>query len=187
MCVPSVPGTRPICPVICPFCPGDILSFAHKSGPNVPGVPWDVPSLSLGRLRGIPTAKFLYVIFLYRFFSLHIKWSRKCRLGALKFKCAFRVFSFRGHFWGTKIRLEMHFSRFRKRGLANRVSPFFSEDETEKNGRKQKTLCKKWKSARKRKKTEKIGTRKTAKTEQKKNGENGKKKGKRTERKQENN
>ena len=24
---PSVPGTRPICPVICPVCPGDILSL----------------------------------------------------------------------------------------------------------------------------------------------------------------
>ena len=30
------------------------------------------PELFLGRLRGIPTAKFLYVIFLYRFFSLSI-------------------------------------------------------------------------------------------------------------------
>ena len=27
VCVPSVPGTRPICPVICPVCPGDILSL----------------------------------------------------------------------------------------------------------------------------------------------------------------
>ena len=30
-------GHVPICPVICPVCPGD--RFTHKSGPNVPGVP----------------------------------------------------------------------------------------------------------------------------------------------------
>ena len=51
--VPSVTGT---------FCPFSI------DLPKCPRCPWDVPSLSLGRLRGIPTAKFLYVIFLYRFF-----------------------------------------------------------------------------------------------------------------------
>ena len=38
--------------------------------PQRPGCPWDVPNLSLGRFRGIPTTKFLYVIFLYRFFLL---------------------------------------------------------------------------------------------------------------------
>ena len=54
--------------------------------PSVPGprCPWDVPSLSLGRLRGIPTVKFLYVIFLYRFFSLHRKGSHPHIFGLSK-------------------------------------------------------------------------------------------------------
>ena len=77
------PGVRPV-------CPGDtshlscgmsrlsrgrsvplVLAYTQIR-PKCPRCPWDVPSLSLGRLRGIPTAKFLYhyVIFLYRFFSL---------------------------------------------------------------------------------------------------------------------
>ena len=58
--VPSVPGT---------FCPLNV-NF-HKNRPKRPGCPWDVPNLSPGRSRGIPTTKFLYVIFLYRFFVLH--------------------------------------------------------------------------------------------------------------------
>ena len=57
-------------------------------------------------------------------------------------------------------------SGFRKRGLANGVSPFFSENETEKNGRKRK---KTEKNGKKRKETEKNG-RKRKKTE--KNGKN---------------
>ena len=59
-------------------------------------------------------------------------------------------------------------SAFRKRGLANGVSPFFSENETEKNGKKRKkteengkkrkkTERKQGKNGRKRKKTEKNG------------------------------
>ena len=66
MCVPSVPWTCPICPVICPVCPADILplecEFPHKSAKRR-WCPWDVPNLSLGHFRGIPTTKFLYVIF----------------------------------------------------------------------------------------------------------------------------
>ena len=56
--VPSVPRT---------FCPLNV-SF-HINQPKRPGCPWDVPNLSPGRSRGIPTTKFLYVIFLYRFFG----------------------------------------------------------------------------------------------------------------------
>ena len=70
----SVLWTCPICPVICPVCPADILPLNvnfHINRPKRPGCPWDVPNLSPGHSRGIPTTKFLYVIFLYRFFVLH--------------------------------------------------------------------------------------------------------------------
>ena len=69
-CVPSVPWTCPICPVLCPICPAEFCSLNwnfHINRPKRRGCPWDVPNLSLGRFRGIPTTKFLYVIFLYRF------------------------------------------------------------------------------------------------------------------------
>ena len=75
VCVPSVPWTCPICPGMCPVCPADILplefEFPHKSAQR-PGCPWEVPNLSLGRFRGIPTTNFLHVIFLYRFFSPYL-------------------------------------------------------------------------------------------------------------------
>ena len=48
--VPSVPRT---------FCPLN-WNF-HINRPKRPGCPWDVPKLSLGRFRGIPTTKFLDV------------------------------------------------------------------------------------------------------------------------------
>ena len=71
MCVPSVPWTCPICPVICLVCPADILplefEFPHQNT-QVSGCFWDVPSLSLGCFRGMPTTKFLCVVFLYRLF-----------------------------------------------------------------------------------------------------------------------
>ena len=54
--VPSLPWT---------FCPLNV-NF-HINRPKRTGCPWDVPNLSPGRSRGIPTTKFLYVIFLYRF------------------------------------------------------------------------------------------------------------------------
>ena len=41
----------------------------HINQAQMSQVSWDVPSLSLGRLRAIPTAKFLCVIFLIGFFS----------------------------------------------------------------------------------------------------------------------
>ena len=47
--VPSVPRT---------FCPLNV-NF-HINRPKRPGCPWDVPNLSPGRSRGIPTTKFLY-------------------------------------------------------------------------------------------------------------------------------
>ena len=64
VCVPSVPWTCPICPVIRPvfprtFCPLN-MNF-HINRPKRPGCPWDIQNLSLGRFRGIPTTKFLYV------------------------------------------------------------------------------------------------------------------------------
>ena len=49
-------GTPPVvCVCVCPVC----------------RCPLDVPNLSMGCFRGIPTTKFLYVIFLCWFFSLH--------------------------------------------------------------------------------------------------------------------
>ena len=61
--VPSVPSSVPSVPRT--FCPSNV-NF-HINRPKRPGCPWDVPNLSPGRSRGIPTTKFLYVIFLYRF------------------------------------------------------------------------------------------------------------------------
>ena len=59
--VPSVPSYVPSVP----------LNWnLHINRPKRPGCPWDVPTLSLGRFRDIPTTKFLYVIFLYRIFLL---------------------------------------------------------------------------------------------------------------------
>ena len=70
-------------PGLCPICPVDMshhlsrLSRGHSecefphNRPKRPGCPWDVPNLSPGRSQGIPTTKFLYVTFLYRFFVLH--------------------------------------------------------------------------------------------------------------------
>ena len=77
------PGVRPVCPGDTSHLSRDMsrLSRGHSVPlvliytsirPKCPGCPWDVPSLSLGRLRGIPTTKFLYVIFLYRFFCLSL-------------------------------------------------------------------------------------------------------------------
>ena len=63
--VPSVPSYVPSVPWT--FCPADILplelEFPHKSAQTF-RVSWDIPNLSLGRFRSIPTTKFLYVIFL---------------------------------------------------------------------------------------------------------------------------
>ena len=61
--VPSVPSSVPSVPRT--FCPLNV-NF-HINRPKRPGCPWDVPNLSPGRSWGIPTARFLYVIFLYRF------------------------------------------------------------------------------------------------------------------------
>ena len=76
-------------PGLCPVCPVDMshlsrhlsrLSRGHSAPLNVnfhinrpkrPGCPWGVPNLSPGHSRGIPTTKFLHVIFLYRFFVRH--------------------------------------------------------------------------------------------------------------------
>ena len=44
----------------------------HIKRPKRPGCPCDVPNLFLGRFWGILTTKFLYVIFLYRFFFLSL-------------------------------------------------------------------------------------------------------------------
>ena len=72
--VPSVPWTCPICPVVCPVCPTDIpalgFEFPHKSG-QTSWVSLGHPEFILGTLRGIPTTKFLYVIYIYGFFFLH--------------------------------------------------------------------------------------------------------------------
>ena len=65
--VPSVPSSVPS--VAWTFCPLNV-NF-HINRPKRPGCPWHVPNLSPGHSRGIPTTKFLYVIFLYRFFVLH--------------------------------------------------------------------------------------------------------------------
>ena len=77
-------------PAVCPVCPMDMSHLSrhvsrlsrgtfcplnvnfHINLPKRPGCPWDVPNLSRGRFRGIPTTKFLHVIYLYRFFLLHI-------------------------------------------------------------------------------------------------------------------
>ena len=67
--VPSVPSSVPSVPRT--FCPLNV-NF-HINRPKRPGCPWDVPNLSPGRSRGIPTTKFLYVIFLCRFSSLQIQ------------------------------------------------------------------------------------------------------------------
>ena len=56
--VPSVPRYVPSVPRT--FCPLN-WNF-HISRPKRPGCSWDVPNLSLGRFRGIPTTKFLYVM-----------------------------------------------------------------------------------------------------------------------------
>ena len=66
--VPSVPSHVPSVPRT--FRPLN-WNF-HINRPKRPGCPWDVPNLSLGRFRGIPTTKFLYVIFFIFFFSLPI-------------------------------------------------------------------------------------------------------------------
>ena len=75
MCVPSVPGTRPICPVICPVCPGDILSFSidlHINQAQMSQVSLGRPEFVPGTPPGHPTAKFLYVIFFIGFFFLSL-------------------------------------------------------------------------------------------------------------------
>ena len=64
--VPSVPRT---------FCPLNV-NF-HINRPKRPGCPWDIPNISPGRSWGIPTTKFLYVIFLYRVFVLDEKTEKK--------------------------------------------------------------------------------------------------------------
>ena len=84
------PGVRPV-------CPGDTSHLSRDMSPSVPGTfcPFCIDShinqaqmsqVSLGRPEfvpgtppGHPTAKFLYVAFLYRFFSLHIAESAHCR------------------------------------------------------------------------------------------------------------
>ena len=84
------PGVRPVCPGDTSHLSRDMsrLSWGHSVPlvliytsirPKCPRCPWDVPSLSLGRLGGIPTAKFLYVIFLYQFFLSIINnfWTKK--------------------------------------------------------------------------------------------------------------
>ena len=60
-----------------------------------------------------------------------------------------------------------HFSGFRKRGLANGVSPFFSENETVKHGRKRKKTEENGKktNGRKRKETEENGKKTRKKSE----------------------
>ena len=65
--VPSIPSTVPSVPRT--FCPLNV-NF-HINRPKRPGCPWDVPNLSPGRSQGIPTTKFFYLTFLYRFFVLH--------------------------------------------------------------------------------------------------------------------
>ena len=66
VCVPSVPSYVPSIPWT--FCP---LNWNFNiNRPKRPGCPWHVPNLSLGRFRGIPTTKFLYELFLSRFFSI---------------------------------------------------------------------------------------------------------------------
>ena len=77
-----------MCVCVCPVCPAELSHLSRPYVPSVPrtfcplnwdfhinrakcpGCPWDVPNLSLGRFQGIPTTKFLYVIFLYQFLSL---------------------------------------------------------------------------------------------------------------------
>ena len=70
VCVPSVPWT-PICPVICPVCPADVLplelGFPHELA-QTSWVSLGRPEFIPGTLPGIPATKFLYVIFLYRHF-----------------------------------------------------------------------------------------------------------------------
>ena len=64
--VPSVPGT---------FCPLSI--DLHINQAQMSQVSLGRPEFVPGTPPGHPTAKFLYVIFLYRFFSLHIH--KHCR------------------------------------------------------------------------------------------------------------
>ena len=72
--VPSVPSYVPSVPRR--FCPLNWNFHLHR--PKRPGCPWDVPNLSLGRFRGIPTIKFIYMIFVYRlFFSQEVRWDKK--------------------------------------------------------------------------------------------------------------
>ena len=72
VCVPSVLWKCPICPVICPVCPADVppleLEFSHKSA-QTSRVSLGRPEFVPGALPGHSDTKFLYVIFLYRFFS----------------------------------------------------------------------------------------------------------------------
>ena len=65
--VPSVPSSVPSVPRT--FCPLNVNFRINR--PKRPKCSWDVPDLSPGRSRGIPTTKFLYVTFLYRLFLLH--------------------------------------------------------------------------------------------------------------------
>ena len=79
---PVCPVDMSICPVICPVCPADILrlecEFPHKSAQS--------SRVSLGRpefiprtppARGIPTAKFLYVIFLIGFLFSIVRFQKR--------------------------------------------------------------------------------------------------------------
>ena len=92
-------GTPPgVCVCVCPICPMDMfpsvpssvpsvpLTFSplnwnfHINRPQLPGCPWGVLTSSLGHSRGIPTTKFLYVIFFTGFFlhKHHRKKGQRC-------------------------------------------------------------------------------------------------------------
>ena len=65
-------GRAPFVPCKCPVCHTDVLSnlcgITTKSGRDVPDVPRLAAKPSPGHFRGIPTTKFFYVFFVYRFF-----------------------------------------------------------------------------------------------------------------------
>ena len=77
--VPFVPSSVPSVPRT--FCPLNVN--LRINWPKRPGCPWDVPNLSPGRSHGVPTTKFLYVIFLYRCFSGVEKLTRSSLNGVL--------------------------------------------------------------------------------------------------------
>ena len=75
----TLSGVRPVCPGDTSHLSRDMsrLSRGHsvplvliytQIRPKCPRCPWDVPEFVPGMPPGHPTAKFLHVIFLYRFF-----------------------------------------------------------------------------------------------------------------------